>query len=103
MAIVDNLVTNAERHGDPGPIRVEITGDGGTTRLSVRNRGQLPPGDPDDIFRRGITTHPDGQGLGLARARLLAEVNGADLRVGPSRTGHTTFVLSLKSPTSAAA
>ncbi len=105
LAIVDNLLTNAERHGDPGPITVEISGnaDGDGIRLAVRNRGRLPSGDPDAIFTRGVTTHPDGQGLGLARARLLAEVNGADLRVGPAETGHTTFVLNLQTPAAVAA
>jgi hypothetical protein len=33
----------------------------------------------------------------LARARLLAVVNGADLRVAPAGTGRTTFVLTLRS------
>lgn len=104
LAIVDNLLSNAERHGGPDPIQVEIVGDGtdGVTRLSVSNRGELPAGAPDAVFRRGMTTHPDGQGLGLARARMLADVNGADLRIGPAEAGHTTFVLSLRSRHSAA-
>lgn len=97
LAIVDNLLSNAERHGRPGPIVVEIVGSDGVTRLSVSNRGQLPEGDPDEVFRRGVTTHPEGQGLGLARARMLADVNGAELRVGPAKAGHITFVLSLRS------
>ena len=103
LAIVDNLLSNAERHGDPGPVVVEIGSDEEGTRLSVRNPGQLPPGDPDQIFRRGVTTHPDGQGIGLARARLLAEVNGGELRVGPADAGFTSFVLSLRAPAVAAA
>jgi len=105
LAIVDNLLTNAERHGDPGPITVEIAGnaDGDGIRLAVRNRGRLPAGDPDAIFGRGVTTHPDGQGLGLARARMLAEVNGAELRVDPAETDHITFVLDLRAPTAVAA
>ncbi|MGI9597464.1 MAG: sensor histidine kinase [Acidimicrobiales bacterium] len=97
LAIVDNLLSNAERHGRPGPILVEIGEGGGTTRLSVSNPGQLPVGDPDAVFRRGVTTHPDGEGLGLARARMLAEINGAELRVSPAEAGRTTFVLSLRS------
>ncbi len=105
LAIVDNLLSNAERHGGPDPILVEIV-DGdradGATRLSVCNRGELPAGDPDAVFGRGVTTHPDGQGLGLARARMLADVNGAELRVGPAEAGHTTFVLSLRSRPSVA-
>lgn len=97
LAIVDNLLSNADRHGGPGPIVVEISSEDGTTRLSVRNKGQLQAESPDAAFTRGTTTHPDGQGLGLARARMLADVNGAELRVGPAEAGYTTFVLSLMS------
>ncbi len=97
LAIVDNLLSNAERHGRPGPIAVEIVTGDGITRLSVSNPGELPAGEPDAVFRRGLTTHPDGEGLGLARARMLADINGAELRVGPAAAGHTTFVLSLRS------
>lgn len=97
LAIVDNLLSNAERHGNTGRIVVEITGDDFATRLSVSSPGRLPAGDPEAIFRRGITTHPDGRGLGLARARMLASVNGAELRVSGADAGHTTFVLTLQS------
>lgn len=102
LAIVDNLLSNAERHGRPGPIVVEIGCTDGATRLSVSNRGQLPACDPDTLFKRGMTTHPDGEGLGLARARLLADHNGAELRVGPAAAGHTSFVLNLQSRAPAA-
>ncbi|MDH3679714.1 MAG: HAMP domain-containing histidine kinase [Acidimicrobiia bacterium] len=97
LAIVDNLVTNAERHGHSGPILVEIAGGDVVTRVSVSSRGQLPAGDPEAIFRRGVTTHPHGRGLGLARARMLAVLNGAELQVSPAQAGHTTFVLTLRS------
>jgi signal transduction histidine kinase len=96
LAIVDNLLSNAERHGQPGPIVVEITAGDGVTRLSVSSPGQLLVGDAEAIFKRGVTSHPDGHGLGLARARMLAGLNGADLRVGPAGSGHTTFTLSLR-------
>jgi signal transduction histidine kinase len=96
LAIVDNLLTNAERHGLAGPIRVEIVADGEVIRLSVENRGELPAGDPEAVFHRGFSTHPDGEGLGLARARMLADINGGGLQVGMAEPGHTCFVLSLK-------
>jgi signal transduction histidine kinase len=97
LAIVDNLLSNAERHGRAGPILVEITPGESETRLSVSSEGELPSGDPEEIFRRGVTTHPAGRGLGLARSRMLASVNGAELRVSPAPAGYTTFVLSLQS------
>ena len=96
LAIVDNLLANAERHGQAGTIRVAIsTGEAGV-ELSVSNRGELPAGDPEAVFHRGFSTHPDGEGLGLARARMLADINGGQLRVGAAEPGHTTFVLGLQ-------
>ncbi|MEM7324122.1 MAG: HAMP domain-containing sensor histidine kinase [Actinomycetota bacterium] len=103
LAIVDNLLSNADRHGGNEPIMVEISTEDGRTRLSVRNSGGLKVSNPDAAFTRGITSHPDGQGLGLARARMLADVNGAELRLGPAEAGHTTFVLSLLSRSPAVA
>lgn len=96
LAIVDNLLSNAERHGQRGEIMIEIAGGDERTRVSVSSCGQLSA-DPEVIFTRGLTTHPEGQGLGLARARMLAGVNGAELRVEPAQPGRATFVLSLKS------
>ncbi len=104
LAIVDNLLSNAERHGCDGPIEIDLSMAEGTTRLTVANRGELATDDPELVFRRGVTTHPDGQGLGLARARMLAGVNGGQLEVGPARSGWTSFVLTLQTePTVAVA
>ncbi len=104
LAVVDNLLTNAERHGRSAPIVVELAAGDGTTRLSVTNEGQLPMVDPESLFERGVTTHPAGTGVGLTRARMLASLNGADLRVGPALAGYTTFVLTLRAqPPSAVA
>ncbi|MCP3988848.1 MAG: HAMP domain-containing histidine kinase [Actinomycetia bacterium] len=97
LAIVDNLLSNAERHGNSGPIVVDLAEGEHLTQVSVSSPGQLPAGDPEAIFGRGVSTHPAGQGLGLARARMLAGVNGAELRVRPAVAGQTTFVLTLRS------
>jgi signal transduction histidine kinase len=97
LAIVENLLSNAERHGRSGRIVVEISHDAGGTRVAVSSPGRLEGGDPEAVVTRGVTTHPEGKGSGLARARLLAVVNGADLRVAPAGTGRTTFVLTLRS------
>lgn len=99
LAIVDNLLSNAERHGQRGQIVIEIAGGDEATRVSVSSCGQLPA-DPEVVFTRGLTTHPEGRGLGLARARMLAGVNGAELRVAPSQPGRATFVLTLRSGSS---
>lgn len=104
LSIVDNLLSNAERHGRDGSIEIDLAVADGSTRLTVANPGALPDDDPEVVFRRGVTTHPDGRGLGLARARMLAGINGGDLRVGPAPAGWTSFVLTLRTePTSAVA
>ncbi len=95
LAIVENLVANAERHGQGGPIQVEIVADRDLVRLSVTNRGELAV-DPEAVFRRGFSTHPDGEGVGLARARMLADINGGELQVGSAPPGYTRFDLGLK-------
>ncbi|MEM9566219.1 MAG: ATP-binding protein [Actinomycetota bacterium] len=102
LAIVDNLLANAERHGAGGPIEVEVATGADATRLTVTNSGELRVADPEVVFRRGMTTHPEGRGLGLARARMLAGLNGGDLRVGLAEAGRTSFVLSLRTEPSTA-
>jgi signal transduction histidine kinase len=97
LTIVENLLSNAERHGRRGPIVVQISSAAVGTRVEVSSPGQLQCPDPEAIFRRGVSTHPAGRGLGLARARMLASINGADLQLDPATAGSTTFVLTLRS------
>jgi signal transduction histidine kinase len=96
-AIVENLLSNAERHGRSSPIVVEITEEAGRTVLAVSDDG--PGIGADDlavIWERGATSHPDGDGIGLSRARMLASMNRAELVYQPSPDGRTTFTLDLR-------
>ena len=97
LLIIENLVSNAERHGAP-PIEVAIMVDNGQTTLSVSDGGDgVRSEDRQHIFERGVSSHPDGEGLGLGRARLLARRNHAQLDM-EHESDRTTFTLTM--PTS---
>ncbi len=93
LAIVQNLIDNAQRHGH-GVIRLSIDRDQHGLRVSVADEGSaLEPGQVARLFDRGVTTHPDGQGIGLDVAKRLAVSNNADLAYECTETGTTSFVL----------
>lgn len=96
LAIVENLITNAQRHGRP-PVEIQIKRADETVELSVADNGDgIDESLRDRVFERGVTTDPDGTGLGLARARDLAERNNARLVLDASSSSKTRFVLALK-------
>lgn len=95
MTIVDNLVANAERHGQD-PIKIEIEEAAGAYHIAVTDEGQAPTEQVSTwLFQRGVTTHPEGTGVGLDRARFLAEMNKAKLVMEADDVGRTRFVLAL--------
>ena len=97
LAIVDNLLSNAQRHGRP-PITARITQSGRTIRISVADGGSgLSVAEAERVFQRGMSTHPDGSGFGLSRVRTLAERNNGSVAVEQLAGGRTTFVLVLES------
>ncbi|MDH3296635.1 MAG: HAMP domain-containing histidine kinase, partial [Acidimicrobiia bacterium] len=97
MSIIDNMLSNANRHGS-GPIRLELQEQGPAVHVAVIDSGKVAPdADTDRFFRRGYTTHKDGEGIGLDRARTLAEQNGGSLRYIPGPKGETSFVLTMPS------
>ena len=97
LSIVENLLSNAQRHGR-APIAVELTDDGSETKLTVSDSGDgVSPTDMDHVFRRGFTSHPDGSGVGLSRAKRLARRNDAALRVDAGASGGARFVLVMTS------
>jgi len=86
--LLKNLVGNALRYTDEGPVRVRVAKDEGDLVLSVEDRGpglspdqQVNLGEP---FYRGDpsrTRETGGYGLGLYLAKLVAEAHGGTLAV----------------------
>ena len=91
VAIISrNLIENALRHGDAGPVRVTLDLDG---TLCVVNEG--PPVPPADLaalsgrFVRGKDAGA-GSGLGLAIVHTIAERIGTSLRLTSPLAGKDT-------------
>ncbi len=92
--LATNLLANAAQHGTPGPVRVEIAGEGEDVRLSVWNAGVIDESVRKDIFNpyvRATTNVRDGLGLGLYIARAIAEAHGGTLELTSNERQGTTF------------
>ncbi|HEX3961688.1 MAG TPA: HAMP domain-containing sensor histidine kinase [Trebonia sp.] len=87
--IIDNLIGNAIQHTSPGtPVAVTVTGEGGSGRLTVADRGPgMTQEQASRVFERfyradGARTRArGGAGLGLAIAASLAAAHGGKLTV----------------------
>ncbi len=93
------LIDNAIRHAPSSPIMVSAgysAVDLDALEIRVRDRG---PGVPvkmqEKIFRRGVTTHREGTGIGLHVARMIAEAQGGELSYRARLGGGSEFVLRL--------
>ena len=85
---VRNLVDNAVKFSDDGPIEVVV--DGGTVTVHDAGPG-VPAADRERIFERFHRLEADrdrpGSGLGLAIVRQVAEAHGGEVRVDDSPLG----------------
>ncbi|MCP1727491.1 two-component system sensor histidine kinase PilS (NtrC family) [Natronospira proteinivora] len=85
VQVVDNLVNNALRYGEPDgrekvTLRIAHVGRGNRPCLEVINRGPgIPDEDAVNIFEPFYTASPRGTGLGLFVARELCDCNRARL------------------------
>ncbi len=95
LSVVDNLLSNAQRHGR-APVRLEAGEQDGWIWVAVTDSGSRSTDlQPGRIFRRGHSTHPDGEGIGLNRAQVLAEKNHGRLMLDTEHQGGARFVLAL--------
>ena len=97
--LLDNLLTNALRYGDPGtPVVVSAGHEEGMVRLSVADRGEgIPPehiARVTERFYRVDTSRSrsiGGTGLGLSIVKHIVERHRGRLTID-SRQGHGTTV-----------
>ncbi|MDP3968229.1 MAG: HAMP domain-containing sensor histidine kinase, partial [Nocardioides sp.] len=91
-----NLVTNAQRHGEP-PVVIGARSLGASVEIFVRDHGAgVPVADRPLLFQRLNRTdgNPESVGLGLWIVRLLAQAHGGDAVHRPADPG-STFVITL--------
>ncbi|HEY2159660.1 MAG TPA: ATP-binding protein, partial [Isosphaeraceae bacterium] len=101
--LVDNLLDNAAKYGDPGaPIVVRLRDEGGSVALSVEDRGPgIDPADLPRVFEpffrsdRARRLGRPGVGLGLAVAKRIATALGGSIAVESEPGRGCRFTLSL--------
>lgn len=101
MQLLMNLLDNAVRHGKPGtPLRITVDGSRADELLvRVHNADNPIPGklqgNISEPFRQGEERRPEGLGLGLYIARLIAEAHGGRIEVTSSAEAGTAFSITL--------
>src|SRR5262249_30272490 len=101
--IIENLVQNAVKYGEPGrPVTVTIREEFGWVLIAVHNDGEpLAPGDLtmlfEDFHRTTGALHGGrvGWGLGLAVVKGVCESLGGHAVARSTKTDGTTFEVSL--------
>jgi signal transduction histidine kinase len=77
--------------------------DGGIATLAVLDRGGgVAPGLESRVFEPGVTSKPQGYGLGLTIARALARQHGGEVRLQGRPGGGCAALLTLPVDTGAA-
>ena len=77
--IVVNLVTNAQKHGDP-PISVEAHTENGAVVIEFADEGRGISGDRlEDLFQPFATQTAGSTGLGLSIVRAIVDAHGGDV------------------------
>ncbi len=96
--ILQNLASNAERHGE-APFDFVVSRTAGQIAISLKDQGSgIPPGLVDRLFEPfglvGFSDHVESTGLGLSSSRVLATLMHGDLRYRRV-DGVTEFTLTL--------
>lgn len=94
---LENLVANAIKYGDGGPIRIALAETRGNIVLTVHNTGN--PLDEDqrcrifDYLRREQQVQAQGWGIGLPFVKQAAESHGGSVAVDSAPATGTTFLI----------
>lgn len=101
VAVLVNLLSNANRYGDPDePIQLLVSGEGTQVRFTIRQRGPgIPEQEQARLFHRFYRASTSegvhgGSGLGLAIVKEIVEMHGGTVGV-MSKTGSTAFWFTL--------
>jgi signal transduction histidine kinase len=108
VRILTELLDNARKFqdGEPGPATVEITPQGDTVAISVRDTGiGIGEADTESVFAPFTRLHSKdaypGAGLGLAICRRIARAIGATVHLAPSPPRGSVATLLLQTPATA--
>jgi signal transduction histidine kinase len=98
--VVTNLVGNALKFGEDGPVDVKVSSRGRTVHLEVRDQGiGIAPRDQRLIFERWQRAVPPrsfgGLGLGLWIVRSLVLAHGGTIKVESAPGQGATFIVVL--------
>ena len=94
--ILINLVQNAIEASSPrSAIVLETRSVDGAVRVAVMDRGRGLRLEQQSAFEPGVTTKPNGTGVGLTIARALARQHGGELTLEPRGGGGAVATLTL--------
>jgi signal transduction histidine kinase len=98
--VIANLVENAVKFSESGPIEVKASSDGERTTVTVSDQGiGIEPERLESVFTgpgpAGQIAGPRGTGLGLHLAKRLVEAYGGALTVESTVAQGSTFTMEL--------
>ena len=96
---LDNLISNAIKYGDGGPIGIRVTTWDDRVWLSVHNSGNSVPeeqiGHLFDHLRRETTEGLPGWGIGLPFVKKVAQSHGGSVTIDSAPERGTTFTIDI--------
>jgi len=102
VQVLVNLISNAVKFTEEGPIICRVNRDGGTVLVSVVDKGSgIPEDSLFDIFEKfkqvgdTLTDKPTGTGLGLPICRQIVEYHGGRIWVESEESKGSIFLFNL--------
>jgi signal transduction histidine kinase len=95
--VLDNLVSNAIKHGSPSSVRIDIEEKGSSVLVKVSDDGiGIPKEARGGLFQEGFKYGPKGNtGLGLFIVRRLVQRYGGNIWLDENAVNRTVFCIEL--------